>query len=675
MRLQRVDIRNYLSFEDVSISCSALQALVGKNNSGKSNVFRAIQLLLEPSTGLISEESFFHKETERTIEVVGWFGDLNEWEEAELRPWLTDGDLRLARRFTIDAEGSVAITTVAYSRAAEASWLREDLISGDQINEWWSARESLVVAGLDFAATLGGAKPKVGEWKTAAAKFVEEHRAVIPMVDVEMENPKGYPNVLKGTLPQFIYVPAVRDLADETKVLKSNPFGLLINSILQRIPEESRRQLTAQLASLAARLNRSPGGDRLQEIAVVEQRLNELLGELMDCDVELEVAVPDLRLVFGGTQIIANDGVRTPIGMKGHGLQRSMILTILRHYAEMAREQAGDHDGLGYRSTLIAIEEPELYLHPQAQRTLYSVVRDIATAGDQVFYCTHSSLMIDVGHFDEIAIMRAAHDGDFRSTSVTQLSIAQLQEDLELRKGIKATETGIREQYMNAFGPAVNDGFFAGKVVIVEGPSELYCLPIYAGAVGLNLDRENIAVVHGDGKGQIDRLLRIFNGFRIPTFTWFDGDRSTQDVRTRQKTLELLELHGHPKERIEDVVTEVRPGFAVLEEKLEVSLASEVDNYEIIIARAAKVIGPSGKPLPQRYLAQQLVAAAAAAGDPSAGVPPTIARIITAIRDLEFQGMILKRKLRDEVTPEALVPLPADDAPAEAQPADNMAAL
>jgi|GEM_PF-4360326 len=124
-------------------------------------------------------------------------------------------------------------------------------------------------------------------------------------------------------------------------------------------------------------------------------------------------------------------------------------------------------------------------------------------------------------------------------------------EDLEERKGVDATEEGIREQYSHAFNPMINEGFFADKVVIVEGPSEQYALPIYADALRYNLNRNNISVVNSDGKGQMDRLLRVFNGFKIPTYIWFDGDKSNTDKAVTDKTMELLELHAcaHYRER------------------------------------------------------------------------------------------------------------------------------
>ncbi len=102
------------------------------------------------------------------------------------------------------------------------------------LKKWWSQRDSLRINGCDFVEFVGGTKPNVGTWKQKAKEFMEEYKYAIPFSLKEIENPKGYPGVLKGALPEFIYVPAVRDISDEAKVSRNNPFGQLINSILEK---------------------------------------------------------------------------------------------------------------------------------------------------------------------------------------------------------------------------------------------------------------------------------------------------------------------------------------------------------------------------------------------------------------------------------------------------------
>jgi predicted ATP-dependent endonuclease of OLD family len=216
-------------------------------------------------------------------------------------------------------------------------------------------------------------------------------------------------------------------------------------------------------------------------------------------------------------------------------------------------------------------------------------------------------------------------------------------EDLKARKGIDATEEGIREQYSHAFNPMINEGFFADKAVIVEGPSEQYALPIYADALGYDLDRNNISVVHSDGKGQMDRLLRVFNGFKIPTYLWFDGDKNSDKKDVRDKTLELLELLGDPVKKIEDIETKVSDKYAILEYNLEETLKDELADYENIVQEAEETLGPIGKPLRHRFIANKLKRRIDEGDAPEKVLPDTIIKIVEKLKELCYVGTILQK--------------------------------
>jgi len=645
MKIQRIEIKNYRSLQNLDIYPKDILALVGRNNSGKSNLIRALELFFEGTTRLVNDECFYNHKTEKPIEIFIIFEQLSDWEKEQFEPWMDEDKLIVGREIVCTGADSYTINNLAITKAPEPEWLREDMISGEKITEWWSKKDELKTSGLDFGVELGTSKPGVGKWKEAVKKFLDEHRNEILWKKERRENPKGYPGVLKGALPEFIHIPAVRDISDEAKVAKTNPFGQLINSVLEKITEKQKDLISKQLKEIEKQLNRSEEGERITEIKNIEASLNKLMSELMDCDIEIEMAMPQLREVFGKAKIYADDGVRTTIETKGHGMQRSMIFTILRAYAELAHTQKAGEKA-GERTTIFAIEEPELYLHPQSQRTLMSVFREIASGRDQVIYSTQSSIFVDISHFDHICIMRREKRDESYESYPTQLSISTMIEDLKARKGVDATEEGIREQYSHAFNPMINEGFFADKVVIVEGPSEQYALPIYADAFGYNLDRNNISVVHSDGKGQMDRLLRVFNGFKIPTYLWFDGDKNNEDKDVRDKTLELLELLGDPVEKIEDVKTKISDRYAILEYKLEETLKDELVDYEKLVQQAVKSLGPTGKPLKHRFIANTLKRRIDNGESPEDVLPETIIKIVEKIKELSYSSSILQ-KLRE----------------------------
>jgi len=635
MKMKKIEIRNYRSLRNVTIYPKDILALVGRNNSGKSNVIKALELFFEGTIKLVNDECFYNYKTEEPIEIFVTFEQLSDWEREQFKPWM-DGDKLIVGREIRKEGDSYIINNIAVVKVPEPEWLREEAITGDRINEWWSKKDQLKINDLDFGAELGSLKPSVRRWKEVARQFVERHQNEIPWTTEKRKNPKGYPGVLKGALPEFIYIRAVEDISEEAKVARTNPFGQLIHSVFEKVPSEQKEALAKQLEEIEKRLN------RLTEIRGFEARLNELMSEIMECAVEIEISIPKLKEILGAVKIYANDGVRTTIETKGHGMQRSMIFTILRAYAELTHlQKAGEK--AEQRTTIFAIEEPELYLHPQAQRTLMSVFREIASGRDQVIYSTHSSLFVDMGHFDEICIMRREKTKEGYQTCPSQLFISDIIEDLKARKGIEATEEGIRELYAHAFNPVVNEGFFAEKVVIVEGPSEQYSLPIYAECLGYDLNRNNVSVVHSDGKGQMDRLLRLFNGFKIPTYVWFDGDKTNQKKEVRDKTLELLKLFGETAESVEAIQTKVTEKYAVLEFTYEELLRDEISDYEEIVQKATEKLGPIGKPLKHKFVANTIKQRVMEGKTVEEVVPKTIREIVKRIKELSYSGSILQK--------------------------------
>jgi putative ATP-dependent endonuclease of the OLD family len=641
MKIVKIQISNFRSLEDVTLYPSNVLSIVGRNNTGKSNILQALQLFFSGSVKSVTAESFFNEQIDKPIEVWIKFSNLSEWEKEQFDAWIDEDGLTVGRRISVEGEDNYSLISLAKIKVPTVDWLNQDKITGENIKSWWENRDNLRVNNLNFGELLGDKRPTVGSWKELATSFVTDKQGDIPLEEIELENPRGYPNVLKGSLPEFLFVPAVRDVNDEAKVQKTNPFGQLINSVLEKISQEQRSLLSAKLKEIEALLNRG-SDERIVEIKNIEDRLNELMKDLMDCDIEIEMTLPRLREVFGETKIYANDGTRTTIERKGHGLQRSMIFTILRAYAELVNtKKAGEF--ASQRSTIFAIEEPEIYLHPQFQRTFMNVFDAIGEGRDQVFYTTHSSLFVDLSKFDNICIMRKVHNENVHSSSPTQLSIDTLLDDLMARKGAEGTEEGIREHYAHAFNPMINEGFFADKVVIVEGPSEEYCLPIYSDLLNYNLDRNNVAVVHCNGKGQIDRLLRIFNGFKIPTYVWFDGDKNNEDVEIKRKTIELLGLMGYEIPDITGLTTMVTDFFAVLECDLETTLRTEVPDYDQIISQSKATLGPTGKPLKQRWLASSIKKKVENGNSIIDVIPKTIHDIVEKIKSLEYRNSILKK--------------------------------
>lgn len=308
-----------------------------------SQRFFALDFMFNPSTSKISDESFWHKDTSLEIRVEGLFVDLTESETTAMASCLrVDGSFLFARTAQVGAggeegeedDGKIGIQQHYCKPQPKLDWLVESKINAKNIGEWWKKKDELTVDGHSFTEGVK-AKPGVDDWKEMASKFCEKALTAIDYEDMWVKNPKGFPNVLKANLPHFELIPAVRDAADESKVLKTNPFGRLISEIVRNLDERLRDEIGSKLKDTIRRLNREGGDDRLSHITEVENSMKGFLSEVMPADLEIEFQAPTIETLLTTPRIYVDDGFRGAIEGKGHGLQRAVIFSILRSYAKL----------------------------------------------------------------------------------------------------------------------------------------------------------------------------------------------------------------------------------------------------------------------------------------------------------------------------------------------------
>lgn len=173
---------------------------------------------------------------------------------------------------------------------------------------------------------------------------------------------------------------------------------------------------------------------------------------------------------------------------------------------------------LGIRGLVLLIEEPELYLRPQAQRYLYRLLRTFAQGGNQILYTTHSPNLLNVARLDELAVVRYTEHG----TRALQPEALTPGEDFRV---------------MTEFDAQRSELFLARAALLVEGQTERLALPFAFAALGYDADREGVSIVECGGKANIVLFARVCRAAGVPFVAMHDRDRGDEVLNEAIRTL------------------------------------------------------------------------------------------------------------------------------------------
>lgn len=554
MIITNVHIDNYRSIRDLSFFTKELIVFLGPNNHGKSNVLRAIEFALSTSAKVDEDDYFCYLDDQKQevraneLWVELTFCQLTDQEKITFSKYVKGNGAVTIRKFAaLKENGDIEIGYRGYREEPEEWWLKssafERLNTQDKVQI--EAKKIPQVLGL----IEGGGRITKGLLEEFQQAYIETHREELNLHDTLEETPfLGTKNVGGGVLPDFYLVPAVRDVSDETKVRSSTIFGRLLQRAISEMTKRDERFIDVlnRLETLIAEINERPDvrDDEKSDIAILESRIKDEL-KMWGVSVTIHVDPPEVDKIFEmGTQLYLDDGLETQVEKKGHGLQRAVIFALLRAWSRtirVAKEQEDDENVVARRasdSVIFAIEEPELFLHPHAQRQLADDLDEIASTADhQVFICSHSTHFINLDKYQSIAIV--TKHGANQGTTIKQCT-----EDLF--EGEDAKEKKDRFHMAYWINPDRGEMFFGRKVVLVEGETEKAILPFLA--TKLECYEPNVSIVDCGGKHNIPLYLAIVNAYDLQYSVIHDEDPlpdpipddwSEEKRRGKRRTFEL----------------------------------------------------------------------------------------------------------------------------------------
>lgn len=303
-------------------------------------------------------------------------------------------------------------------------------------------------------------------------------------------------------------------------------------------PAESDQSLARLYETLEGVLIRSGGSRRTQlqrdfeqAIAPVETLVHNVLTESVTAvaselpfrERELGIKLPDSRHALRGmlqqAVITSRDEIEVSIAERGTGFQSAMVLGILRYVASKSRQSAG--------KVVFVIEEPEAFLHPQTQRAMAKILREIS--GDaQLLVTTHSPVLVDSFSVSRIVRLPLSPSG--------MRYVAR-------RRSFTEADEGRLTRYCDATNSEL---IFANAVIIVEGYGDKltidYLLERITGGAGGHYAL-GIAVIEASSIDTIPHLINLAQLFDVSSYLITDKDGVHKAGGTgKRKLLETLKV-------------------------------------------------------------------------------------------------------------------------------------
>lgn len=518
MKISYVSIKNFRGLKDVTLNPSQMNCVIGENNSGKSTVLLAINLFLKGTK--ISESDYYDSSQEVYIDIS--FGDVSSIDldkiaddENKLRieKIIENNTLIFRRKYGLDFTSEL----LCYKKVPLNEIYKMDWISNELKGKKAPAIKQFLIdtyqLKLDQLSSVTS--------QTAAKDFILEIIDKLPEENFHYDweyLPTGISNTVTPMFPEAIYIPAVKDFSDEIKSKESTSFGKLIKILFNQIENSPEfHQIQKSFDQLNKMLNRyiikdDSGVDQLMDqrlpgLKTLEDQIEKIFQEsFSQIRLELQIPNPEIKQIFSNTQILVDDGIKTTIDYKGDGVKRTLVFSILRAYVEKI-----NFDNLN-TDYIFLFEEPELYLHPNGQKILYSVLEKLANK-DQVFVTTHSP--------------------NFFSATAKETCFIKIYKNLTSRppySEVKEINFVQNSSYKDAFQIICYENstpaFFSKKVLLVEGDSDFIFLKGISKLINESycFDKRNIPIVRINGKMNIKRFNNFYKYFDIEVFTLLDLD-------------------------------------------------------------------------------------------------------------------------------------------------------
>ena len=503
MRFKRISVSNLFSFDHAEFPLSAYTVMVGPNNSGKTNLLRILDMVSKSENLEYIEICRMHK------------FDPDKPSEITLTMVLDESEARMAFQCIFGLKSPIGeVSEEMTALDVTVFWGGEPLETIYPKLTLYRFGSGFVIAvsssGQNIAFNVGGIfathedyANEVNSWKAADPKNMFE--SIINRLGssnyVELEDGSSFVDaILDGGFDSTqcnvaIYLPMQINYNpnNDTPIIRlvkgrkyqdsfsTVPAGMVFN----RIFEEGFTVVREIYPSIK---------DLSNSLAVLRNSHNDRYADMCDAFEKISSGIKVLveRDGNGEEQIMfVENGRRYGIGVSASGYYAlTSILSKL----------------LGRESGVVAIDEPEIHLHPEMSSRLHSMLDEMARRGRvQIVVVTHSTRFVTYGQI--------------QGTDKSNLIMVSRQGSAsEAHTDMTGTTPSIKP---HMFNPEI---FFGKGSMIVEGPSDYFVQRAISDFYGKVFEKYNIVLVSCGGKSILDDQGELHRRFNIPYHGMADED-------------------------------------------------------------------------------------------------------------------------------------------------------
>jgi putative ATP-dependent endonuclease of OLD family len=516
LRVCRIEIKNFRGIKDATILLPKHAVLIGDNNTGKTTILEALDLVLGPDRlnrfPPIDEHDFFQG---RYLASVDGAGDVPNAGHAQEQAVEVEAAVQEAPCIEIE----VAITDLSEEQKGRF---------GDYVEFWDSVADKFYdepnPEGIDPAHITEALRVAFRGWYDAEEDDFEgkSYFARSLAEDVKPSEFRKKDKQICG----FLYL---RSLRTGSRALSLERGSLL--DIILRLKEVRPQMWEDTIGNLSSY---SVAAEPKLGISGVLESINAALKKYVpkEWGVEPHLKVSNLtrdhlRKVITAFIATGEGEHAAPFYRQGTGTINMLVLAMLSQIAA------------GKQNVIFAMEEPETAIPPYAQKR---IVHEIRTLASQAIFTSHSPYVLEEFPIEETVVLGRTANGELTRKLIS------LPENLRLKA------------YRQDFRTRFCEGLLSRRVLVAEGETETTAFPVVCRRLSeLNparyksLEALGICTLNAGSDSKIAGVAKLFRELGKRTFALCDKQEAANQALIEAE-VEIMLMHD--KKGIEALVME-----------------------------------------------------------------------------------------------------------------------